>query len=76
MKESHLITAIVSVLIAVIGLAAIAVLVSSGAQTGNVLTSGSGAFTNIICAALRPIGVNCGSTTLTPSVNSTITFPS
>jgi PRD1 phage membrane DNA delivery len=61
MKTDHLITSIVSVLLAVIGLAIIAVLVSNGAQTGNVLGQGGSAFANIICKALAPVtGSSCG----------------
>ena len=70
MKENHFITAVVSVLIAVIGLATIAVLVSSGAQTGNVATAGGTSFANIIKCALAPVtGGSCP-----PNVNSTINY--
>lgn len=70
--SEKIITSIVSILIAVIGVAIVAVLVSQSAKTGSILTSGGSAFQNILCAALKPIGVSCGS--LTPSVNSTVTF--
>jgi hypothetical protein len=70
------ITAVVSVALAIVGLAALAALLSKQAQTGSVITGGAGAFKNALCAALSPIGVSCGSSTLTPDVNSTITFPS
>lgn len=70
------ITAAVAVALGIAGLAALAVLVSPGANTSGVLTGASGGFKNALCAALSPIGVNCGNTALTPNVNSTITFPS
>lgn len=65
-------TSIVSVLLAIIAVAIVAVLVSQSANTSNVLTSFGSSFRNMLCAALRPIGVNCGNT-LT-SVTSTIHF--
>lgn len=49
------ITSIVTVLTAVIGLAIIAVLVSSNAQTGNVLTAAGNAFGGILGAAESPV---------------------
>jgi hypothetical protein len=64
------ITAGAAIAIAIVGLATIAVLVSRGGQTGDVLTGGAGAFRNALCAALSPIGVKCGE-----SVTSIITFP-
>lgn len=68
-------TAIVSVLIAIIGVAVIATLVSQGSNTANVLTTGGSAFSQVLCKALSPVtGNSCGGTSLTPSVNSTITF--
>lgn len=70
------VTAVFSVALAIIGLAGLAVLLSRSSQTGTVITGGAGAFKNALCAALSPIGVSCGSTTLTPNVDSTITFPS
>ena len=74
MGDNKLITSIVSVLLAVIGLAIVAVLVSRNAQTGSVLGAGGGAFAQIICKALSPItGNSCGGSGI-PSVNSTITF--
>jgi hypothetical protein len=69
-------TAVISVALAVVGLAALAVLLSRNSQTSTVITGGAGAFKNALCAALSPIGVNCGTISLTPDVNSTITFPS
>jgi hypothetical protein len=71
-------TAVVAIALGIVGLATLAVLVSRQAQTAGVITGGAGAFKNALCAALSPIGVNCGTITagLTPDVNSTITFPS
>lgn len=51
----NFITGIVTVLMAVIGLAIIAVLVSSNAQTGSVLSAGGNAFANILGAAESPV---------------------
>jgi PRD1 phage membrane DNA delivery len=71
--ENKAITGIVGVLLAIIGLAIIAALVSPNAQTGNVLTSGAQAIANAIRCALSPVtGGSCGSSI--PSVSSTITF--
>lgn len=47
--------AIVSVLLAVIGVAIIAVLVSSQAQTANVLTAGGTAISKVLGSALSPV---------------------
>lgn len=48
-------TSIVTVLLAVIGVAIIAVLVSPKAQTGSVISAGSTGFSNILGSALSPI---------------------
>lgn len=62
MKNEHLITSIVSVLIAVTGLAIIAVLVSKGAQTGNVLGAFGQSISTMLCKAVSPVtGGSCGS---------------
>lgn len=67
------ITSIVGVLLAVIGVAAVAVLVSKNAQTGNIFGAFGTSFSNILCKALSPVtGSSCGGGI--PSVNSTITF--
>jgi PRD1 phage membrane DNA delivery len=50
-----LVTSIVTVLTAVIGLAIIAVLVSRNAQTGAVLGQAGSAFANILGAAESPV---------------------
>jgi hypothetical protein len=65
------ITGLATVLIAIVGLAIIAVLVSPNAQTGNVLGSLGSAIQRLICIATSPVtGASCGGT----SVTSTITF--
>jgi PRD1 phage membrane DNA delivery len=59
--ENKAITGIVGVLLAIIGLAIIAALVSPNAQTGNVLTKGAQAIANAISCALSPVtGAGCG----------------
>ena len=59
-------------MIAVLGLAIIAVLVSNQAQTAKVTTAGGTSLGQIICTALSP--VVHGSCGLIESVTSTITF--
>ena len=49
---------IVTVLLAIVGVAILAVLVSRNAQTANVLTAGGGAFSNILSAAEGPVTGN------------------
>jgi hypothetical protein len=53
--SNELTGSIVSVLMAIIGVAVIAVLISPKAQTGPVLTAGAGAFSQILAAALTPV---------------------
>jgi hypothetical protein len=70
----HTITGIASVLLAIVGLAVIATLLSPKAQTGAVITASGSATQQALCVALSPVtGQACG--TLTPSVSSTISFP-
>lgn len=52
---SEFTSSIVTVLLAIIGVAIIATLVSSGAQTANVLTAGGRAFSGILGAAEGPV---------------------
>lgn len=52
---NQLINSVVTVLVAVIGLALVATLVSRNAQTGQVLTSGGRAFSGILGTALSPV---------------------
>lgn len=49
------ITGIVAVLMAIIGIAIVAVLVSKQANTASVLTAGGGAFSGILKTALAPV---------------------
>lgn len=72
--NDHAISAIVGLLIAAVGLAVVAVLVSKNGNTTGVFSAGGGAIQKMICVALAPVtgGKNCGS--LTPNVTSTITF--
>lgn len=51
-------TAIVSILMAVIGVAIIALLVSQQAQTANVLQAGGNAFSGVLSTALSPVTGN------------------
>jgi hypothetical protein len=74
--DDKLITGIVSVLLAIVGVAVIAVLVSNKAQTGSVLGAGGNSISNFLCVALSPVtGSQCGGGSLIPSVSSTISFP-
>lgn len=67
------ITGIVSILLAIVGVAIIAALVSPQAQTGNVLTAGASAIARALCVALSPVtGGSCGS--LVSQVTSTINY--
>lgn len=56
---------VVTVLTAIIGVAIIAVLVSQKANTGNVIASLGGAFSNALSAAVSPVTGNSAS----PNVN-------
>lgn len=55
MMGENVITAVVTVLTAIIGVAIVAVLVSKQADTGNVLTAGGNAFANILKTAVSPV---------------------
>ena len=63
--------AIVAILLAIVGVATVAVLVSGSANTSNVLTSLGNSIKTMICVAVSPVtgGGNCGT-----SVSSTINF--
>lgn len=50
-----IVTSIVTVLMAIIGVAIIAVLVSKNAQTGAVLNAGGQAFSGVLGTALGPV---------------------
>lgn len=63
---------ITAVIIAFLGVAIVAVLVSGQAQTGKVTTAGGSSLAQIICTALSPVTHgNCG---LLEKVTSTITY--
>lgn len=49
------ISAVVTVLVAIVSVAIIAVLVSGQAQTASVITAGGNAFTGILKAAVSPV---------------------
>lgn len=67
------VTAIVSVLLAITGLAVIALLVSSAAKTTTVAGAFGTSLSQMICTALSPVtGKNCSN--LIESVTSTITY--
>lgn len=67
------ITAAVTVILAILALAGLAVLLSKSANTSNVLTSSSSGFAKALCTALSPLGVKCSG--LIESVTSGITYP-
>lgn len=48
-------TALVSILMAIIGVAIIALLLSPNAQTANVLSAGGSAFSGVLNTALSPV---------------------
>jgi hypothetical protein len=71
--SSELITATASVLLAIIGVAIIAVIVSKNSNTAQVITTGGSGFASALSCALSPItGASCGSGI--PNVTSTISF--
>jgi hypothetical protein len=71
--SEKLITATVSVLLAIIGVAIVAMLVSKQAQTGSVISAGGSAFGGSLRCALSPIlGGGCSNT---PFVTSNLSFP-
>lgn len=53
--DDKFINGVIAVLIAVVGLATTAVIFSSKAKTGDVITAGGNAFANIIKAAVGPV---------------------
>lgn len=72
--SAKFIDAAVVILIAIVGVAALAVLLSKNSQTAGVLTASSGGFRDALCAALAPIGVKCGGRGLVEDVTSSITY--
>jgi hypothetical protein len=77
MLDEKIITAGVTILLGIVGVAVLALLVSNASDTSNVISAGSGGFACVLKTAIT--GKNaCGGTggiSLTPNVNSTITFP-
>jgi hypothetical protein len=83
--SDHTFTAIAGILLAIIGVATIAVLVAPSAQTGNVVKAGGNGFACMLSTALQPIMPTVASTVsglggffgggCTPSVTSTLNFP-
>jgi hypothetical protein len=53
--SDSLVTALVSVVLAIVGVATIAVLVSPSAQTGGVISAGGSALAKDIAAAVSPV---------------------
>lgn len=73
--SDHAITTAVSIGLALMGLAVVALLVSQGSNTTGVLTSGGGAIQQALCVALSPVtGGTCGRS-LIPNVTSSVSFP-
>lgn len=70
--SQHTIGAAVSILLAIIGVAIIAVLVSNSAQTGNVLSAGGSSLAQMIRCAISPVMGGRGS--CGESVSSSISF--
>ena len=59
--DDKFVSGIIGILTAVIGVSIIAVLVSSQAKTGDVITAGGNAFTSILKAAVSPVTSSGGS---------------
>lgn len=69
-------TAIATVLLAMIGVAALATLLSGQAKTPAVLGQLGQSLSYLICVATSPVtGQSCGGASLNPVVTSTVTFP-
>jgi len=68
-----LISSVVAILTAIIGVAIIAALVSQKAQTAQVITAGGNAFSGILSSALGPI---TGSSSFNGGYASSLSFPS
>lgn len=58
--SEQLITSVVTVLTAIVGVAIIAVLVSRNANTAGVITAGGGAFSQSLATALSPVTGSTG----------------
>jgi len=58
--SEQLITSVTTVLVAIVGVAIIAVLVSKNAQTGQVLQAGGSSFSQMLGTALSPVTGSSG----------------
>jgi hypothetical protein len=67
-------TAGVTIVIAIVGLAALGVLVSRQSDTEKVIGASASGFACLLCAVLKPVGVTCNADCLTPLVTSEIHF--
>lgn len=67
-----LITALVTVALAIIGLAGITALLSRSANTTGVISAGGSGLSKVLCTALSPITGGCNS--LIEDVSSTISY--
>lgn len=75
--SDHLISGVMAVLTAIIGVAIIAIILSKQSDTSNVVNSGANSFASMLGCALSPItGKPCASTgrSLIEDVTSTIKF--
>jgi hypothetical protein len=73
--SNELITGGVSVLLAVVGVAIIALLVSNQAQTSSVINAGGSGFASALSCALSPVtGSACASSLPIGTSSSTISF--
>jgi len=68
------VTAGVTIAVSIIGLAAVAAIISKGSDTPKVIGAGANGLACLLCAVLRPVGANCPADCLTPDVNSSIIF--
>ena len=70
--NDHTVSTITAVILAVVGLAILALIVSNSAKSAGVITSGGTSLAQVICTALSPVmhGGDC----LTPSVTSRVIF--
>ena len=59
--SDNLVTALVSIVLAIIGLASLAVILSGQAQTSNVIKAGAGGLAQDIQAATAPVSGGMGS---------------
>jgi threonine dehydrogenase-like Zn-dependent dehydrogenase len=72
----RLLDAIVVILVGIVGVAAVAVIVSKQSDTVKVIGAGSSGFARILCAALQPLNLGGGvcARPLVESVDSNVIF--